>query len=223
MPASKSPPKPPPKPLTVAPQTDVSAALPAGPRPAPAEPVQAIPDRADIKALATASARLAGHDLLRRHQRLVAELPGLLPDAQVQWSAGFELRTGADGQPQPWLHLGLQASLPQTCQRCLTDYLHEVDVAYDFRFVATEKEAEEADDESEEDLLVLNKQFNLAELVEDELLMAIPLIALHETCPQPVKMSVQDADFEAASAPKTKPFEGLSGLLKNPIERPGKG
>lgn len=186
------------------------------------EPLRPIPDRLEVKSLATASTRLSGRDLLQNLPRLATELVGLEPEAHVLWSAAFEMRTGADGQPQPWLHLGLQSSLPQTCQRCLTDYPHAVDVAYGFRFVATEKEAEEADDESEEDLLVLNRQFNLAELVEDELLMAIPLIALHETCPEPVKMSVQDADFEAASAPKTKPFEGLSGLLKNPVARPDK-
>ena len=185
------------------------------------EPLAPVPDRLDVKSLATASTRLSGCAPLQNQPRLAAELGGLDAAAQVQWQAAFEMRTGADGQPQPWLHLGLRSGLPQTCQRCLGDYTHAVDVAYDFRFVATEKEAEEADDESEEDLLVLSRQFNLAELVEDELLMAIPLIALHETCPAPVKMSVQDADFEAASAPKTKPFEGLSGLLKNPAARRG--
>ena len=178
------------------------------------EPFSRVPDRIDVKSLATASARLSGSDRLLNLPRLSAELVAVSADEAVHWSAAFESKLGADGQPEPWLHLGLRATLPQTCQRCLTAYPHGVDVAYDFRFVATEKEAEDVDDESEEDVLVLSKQFNLAELVEDELLMAIPLIALHETCPEPVKMSVQDDDFEAASAPKTKPFEGLSGLLK---------
>ncbi len=186
-------------------------------------PPQPVPSRLDIKSLATASTRLAGCDLLQNYPRLVAELPGLEPDAQVQWTAMFDSRTGADGHAQPWLALGLKTSLPQTCQRCLNDFAHAVDVTYTFRFVLTEKEAEAADDESEEDLLVLSKQFNVAELVEDELLMAIPLIALHETCPMPVKMSVQDADFEAASTPKTKPFEGLSGLLKQTLPPSAKG
>lgn len=202
----------------LAPHTAISA----GPAADSAQGLASIPDHLDVKSLATASARLFGHALLQNQPRLAAELPGLEANAQVQWQAAFDMRTGADGQPQPWLHVGLTTTLPQTCQRCLGDYTHPVDVAYDFRFVATEKEAEEADDDSEEDLLVLSRQFNLAELVEDELLMAIPLIALHETCPVPVKMSVQDADFEAASAPKTKPFEGLSGLLNTPMARPGK-
>lgn len=183
------------------------------------ESFQPIPDKVDVKTSATASVRLSGRGRLQNMPRLATELPGLASDEAVLWSAAFTLQNGADGQPVPWLQLGLQASLPQTCQRCLTDYPHVVDLTYNFRFVATEEEAEEADDESEEDLLVLTKHFNLAELVEDELLMAIPLIALHETCPVPVKMSVQDVDFEAASAPKTKPFEGLLGLLKQPPKR----
>ena len=190
---------------------------------APLQPSQVIPNRVDVKSLATASGRLAGRELLHRLSRLNTELIGLTPQADVQWAAAFDLRTGADGQAQPWLSLGLKACLPQTCQRCLGDFSHAVDVAYEFRFVLTEKEAEEADDESEEDLLVLSKQFDLAELVEDELLMAIPLIALHEVCPQPVRMRVQDADFEMASAPKTKAFEGLAGLLDKQLPAAGKG
>ncbi len=200
-----------------------TALMPPSLHPATSAPPQPVPSRLDVKSLATASTRLAGCDLLQNYPRLVAELPGLQPDGQVQWVATFDSRTAADGHVQPWLALGLKTSLPQTCQRCLNEFPHAVDVSYTFRFVLTEKEAEAADDESEEDLLVLSKQFNLAELVEDELLMAIPLIALHETCPVPVKLSVQDDDFEAASASQTKPFEGLSGLLKQALPPSGKG
>jgi len=46
----------------------------------------------------------------------------------------------------------------------------------DFRFVPDEATAMAEDDEAEEDLLVLSGEFDLLALVEDELLMDLPLV-----------------------------------------------
>jgi uncharacterized protein len=81
-----------------------------------------------------------------------------------------------------------------------------------FRFAADEATAAALDDESEEDVLVLSSEFDLLMLVEDELLMALPLVPRHETCPVEVKLAVQDADFAAADAVKPSPFAALASL-----------
>ena len=57
-----------------------------------------------------------------------------------------------------------------------------------FRFVADEATAELEDDDSEEDVLALEPRPDIAQLVEDELLMAMPLVPMHETCPVAVPM-----------------------------------
>ena len=65
---------------------------------------------------------------------------------------------------------------------------------------------------SEEDVLVLGRDFNLMELIEDELLMAMPVVPKHAMCPEPVKLQVADTDFVEASVEKPNPFAVLEQL-----------
>ena len=50
--------------------------------------------------------------------------------------------------------------------------------------------------------------------MEDELLMDLPVAPRHDVCPEPVKMSTADPDFEAATAQREHPFAVL-GKLKS--------
>ncbi len=168
--------------------------------------------RLDVKAFAQAGTVLSGRDLLSKYARLHAETGGQGGDRFVQWEARGEMRTDAGGFAQIWLHLKAAVNLPLTCQRCLGSADIEVAADRAFRFVATEAQAESEDEEAEEDVLVLSRDFDLYALVEDELLMALPLVPRHEVCPTAVKLAAQDADFEAASAAKPNPFAALAGL-----------
>ena len=56
-----------------------------------------------------------------------------------------------------------------------------LDVERSFRFVADEATAEALDEECDEDLLALGREFDLRELIEDELLMALPVVPRHES------------------------------------------
>ena len=170
------------------------------------------PDRLDIKAFVQASARLEGHDSLLKYERLAAEAKGLHPDLRVDWQARGELRPAAAGvgAPQLWLSVKAHATYPMQCQRCL----HAVDVPLDvdrwFRFVADEATAEALDDDTEEDLLAISREFSLRELVEDELLMALPAVPMHEECPAHVPMSAVDEGFDEAEAERPNPFAALA-------------
>jgi uncharacterized protein len=88
----------------------------------------------------------------------------------------------------------------------------ELDFAREFRFVASEELATVEDEESEEDVLVLSKAFNLLELIEDELLMSMPPTPKHDVCPQPVKLRAVDANFVEEAAEKPNPFAMLQQL-----------
>lgn len=168
--------------------------------------------RLDVKAFAKAGGVLSGQDLLSNYERLLGEASGQGADRPVQWEARGELRTEPGGQEQVWLHLHAEASLPMVCQRCMGPVDVSLVVDHVFRFVATEAQAELEDEASEEDVLALSRDFNLKDLVEDELLMALPVVPRHEVCPAAVKLAVQDADFEAAGAEKPNPFAVLAGL-----------
>ncbi|HEY8051117.1 MAG TPA: DUF177 domain-containing protein [Ramlibacter sp.] len=165
----------------------------------------------DVKSFAEDGVVLTGEEPLRDHPRLLAETQGRGADAVVTWSASAEVRDPRHVAPQVWLHLKAAATLPLTCQRCLGPV--EVPVAVDrsFRFVADEETAAAEDDESEEDVLALSRDFDLVQLVEDELLMEMPLAPRHETCP-PVSVALQDETFEGSSARHENPFAVLSQL-----------
>ncbi len=176
-------------------------------------PKEFIASRLDVTAFAQEGARLSGASRLGAHERLLAETGGRGADLPLAWSARGESRQPRGGQAQPWLHLQAQATLPLACQRCLAPVDVTVSVERSFRFVADEAAALAEDDGSEEDLLVVSRSFDLLELVEDEILMEIPLVPSHDTCPQPVKLSAEDPGFEHES-PQANPFAVL-GRLKS--------
>lgn len=173
---------------------------------------ESAPTHLDVKAFAQAGSRIAGHDLLSNYERLMHEIQGPGNEIVLNWSAQGEFRSDAAGAGQVWLHLSLDTHLPLTCQRCLGLLDFPVAVKQSYRFVADEEVAEAQDDTSEEDVLVLSRDFDLAALIEDEVLLALPLIPRHETCPVAVKLAVEDPGFEAASAEKRHPFAVLAKL-----------
>lgn len=172
----------------------------------------------DVKSFAEEGAVLAGEEPLRDHVRLLAEAQGRGEEAPVAWSAQGELRNPHHVQPEIWLRLKADTLLSLTCQRCLRPVELPVSVDRAFRFVRDEETAAAEDDGSEEDVLALSRGFDLLELVEDELLMELPLAPRHETCP-PVHVVVADESFEGSSARHENPFAAL-GRLKTP-SKPG--
>lgn len=168
--------------------------------------------RLDVRAFAQAGAVLSSQDPLSTYERLLSEAHGQARERPVRWEARGAQHTDASGHAQAWLHLSARVSLPMICQRCLGPADIEVAVARDFRFVDTEAQAEAEDEEAEEDVLVLTREFNLQELIEDELLMELPVVPRHDVCPVEVKLAAQDAEFEAASEAKPNPFAALAGL-----------
>ena len=146
--------------------------------------------------------------------RLAVEAPGLRPTDAVQWQVIGEMRPQAGAEDQVWLHLTAETNVPLTCQRCMTLVATPVGVDQWYRFVDSEEIAMAEDDEAEEDLLVMAPQFDLMALLEDELLMALPLVPMHVTCPVMPVFSSGDPAVEATEA-KPNPFAVLGQLKKN--------
>ena len=174
------------------------------------------PDRLDVRSFAQDAAQLSGTLLLSKLERLAQDL--YLVDADLasktlQWEASGRSVPISGGAAQPWLHLKISLHAPMQCQRCLSAVEMPVEIARDFRFVKNEEEANAQDDDAEEELLVTSKQFNLLELIEDEVIMALPFAPVHEVCPVAVKLASSSEEFEEALVAKPNAFAAL-GVLK---------
>lgn len=170
------------------------------------------PRRLDVRRFAEESGTLSGVTMARELPRLAAELEG--PDApgEVRWQARGELRNPRHVQPQLWLRLEAQGRFALTCQRCLQPVDVELALDRPFRFVPDEATAAAEDDEAEEDLLAFSREFDLLELLEDEILMDLPVAPRHDVCPVPVRMSSADPAFHLAEAERAHPFAVLGKL-----------
>jgi uncharacterized protein len=170
------------------------------------------PSHLDVVAFARDGASLEGQSPLSELPRLLDEqVAGVLQAGPVVWHLEGRLVPQSGGPDQIWLDLQASVALPMQCQRCLTPVLERVAAERSFRFVADEATAAALDDEAEEDILVISRDFDALALVEDELILALPLVPLHEVCPQTMPMSAVDPDFESTAA-KPNPFGVLAGL-----------
>lgn len=170
------------------------------------------PKQLNLAAFAKAHAALQGDERLAHFERLLEESRD--PDAatRVRYAAQGEIRHDAAGAEQVWLRLSAEVTLSLVCQRCLEHASTAVAFERDFRFVATEAQAALEDEVSEEDVLVISRSFDLLELVEDELLMALPATPMHSACPRTLKLQVADPDFVDTPPEKSNPFAVLQEI-----------
>lgn len=124
-------------------------------------------------------------------------------EAACEWRLQSQLRH-PDTLKQLWLHLQARLSVALTCQRCLLPMQLDLEVDRHFRFVVDEAAALAEDDNCEEDLLSPSPDLTLQSLLEDELLLAMPLIPRHDHCDSPIEL-VADQDLP-------HPFAALAGL-----------
>jgi uncharacterized protein len=165
----------------------------------------------DVLAFCRAGDNLSGAWPLVQMQRLAASLDGApAADAVAAWSAKGLLRPVAGGQPEVWLHLQGAAAVTLQCQRCLRAMTEDLAVDRHFRFVRHEDEAARLDEEIEDDVMVLPTRLDLTELLEDELILALPIVPRHSgVCPDPLPLRA-DKGLKEASAPHA--FAALAAL-----------
>jgi uncharacterized protein len=175
------------------------------------------PKHMNVDTFARGSEKVEGDERLARFDRLLEETLGLGAESPVSYSARGEVRNEGQAGEELWLHLSAHVVLPLICQRCMGPVELPVAMERSFRFVATEELAAIEDEESEEDVLVLSRDFNLLDLIEDELLMALPVVPKHEVCPVAVQLQVADADFVDEPVEKPNPFAVLGQLKKKPV------
>ena len=106
------------------------------------------------------------------------------------------------------LHLVVSGVVPLACQRCLEAIHFKLDVDSLLELVPADVELsqEELEDDTR-DFLPVAGELDVAELVEDEILLALPVAPRHERC------GVPDA---ASAGERINPFAILDGLKGKP-------
>lgn len=105
---------------------------------------------------------------------------------------------------QPSLHLHIKTNLPVICQRCLDEMLINLDLNFDY--LLSDSTINETEDSDEVDWLEINGEMNVRELIEDELLLAMPIAPMHEDACGRLNMQ---------SGEKPNPFAVLKNLNKS--------
>jgi len=117
----------------------------------------------------------------------------------------YELEGVPEFQGRPALRLRLDGALQLTCQRCLGPLEHPLRIESSLLLRATQAEidAEPVDAEGPEQIAA-GKEMPVHDLIEDELLLALPLAPRHERCAG--RAAGERGD-------KHTPFAGLRDLL----------
>lgn len=175
-----------------------------------------VPEKLDVAALAHDGASLAGEWPVASLERLA---DSAAPEAPVggwpalSWALHGEVRQAKTSRAQIWLHLTASAQVALTCQRCLQPVHEDVDIDRWIRFVDTEAEAAALDADSEDDVLALPRHLDARELIEDEMLLALPLVPRHDVCPEPLAHVEEEAQPETEERPN--PFAKLAALKRS--------
>ena len=170
--------------------------------------------RLDVSAFIADAETLAGSWPGASLQRL-CELqtpPQDAPPPDVAWQAQGERLAVTGGEPELWLVLQAQAPVWLTCQRCLQPFAVPLALDRRIRFVRGEAQAEALDAEIEDDVLALSKSLDLRELIEDELLLALPIVPRHAACPQPLPVALGSEPAPDDPPERPNPFAALQRL-----------
>ena len=104
----------------------------------------------------------------------------------------------------------IEAELELRCQRCLNPVKHRIRSDFRFGLITSEEEAEFLPKEYEP-LLVTESEQSLIELVEDELLLSLPIVAKHdEECSEILR---KHRDENNAQHDTHRPFAALKDLM----------
>jgi len=120
----------------------------------------------------------------------------------------YAIRGVRDQRGRPSLRLSVRGRLPLRCQRCLGPLAHEVHADALLVLAASQAEidAEPAGVDAP-DRVIAGKDMAVRDLVEDELILALPYAPRHEGC-EAWPEAVDGADRAAS------PFAGLRGMMQ---------
>ncbi len=150
--------------------------------------------------------------------RVAEEASSIEPGDGFQWEVKTHFVDSPGSESQQTLELAVKGRIHLVCQSCLRDC--GLDLAQKSRFVlvATEEEADAFPmEDDQQEPLVASQHFDLLGLIEDEILLSMPLILKHpEGACQPHASSFGDREEDGDASEKPQnPFNILKNMKKN--------
>ena len=150
----------------------------------------------------------------------VAAMPRLA--TMVDNTAGevtFTYRARVDGQGRPAGTLAVHATLNLTCNHCDRPVAFALCVQRDYYFVRDERAlAAIAVDADDEEPLIGDTRFDLGTLVEDEVILGLPIAPRHDACQSEIEAAAATGDKDSVREPG--PFAALAALRAGADRRP---
>ena len=165
----------------------------------------ALPDRVDVSRQVQARRTFEGTLPLAGLHRLRGSLAS--SEGEVRYVAEF----GRDELAVAYLGLRIDAGLPMVCQRTLETFVYPVSIDQRLGLIDDEN-GEAALPPGYEPLLVADGGLSVADVIEDELILALPVVPLKPGAPLEWKDHADDVESEPR---QPSPFAVLGSLKKH--------
>ncbi|PIP79350.1 MAG: hypothetical protein COW84_09700 [Gammaproteobacteria bacterium CG22_combo_CG10-13_8_21_14_all_40_8] len=165
--------------------------------------------------------RIAQSGALIEGSLVVAKMSNLcdvLSDSDGILNVG--LSASKDEQHRVHIHGDIDGSVWLTCQLCLKPMQHSLNHHFDLLVVLTDEQAQQVV-KNHEPLIVEDDTIEIMKVVEEEVLLSLPLAPVHETklmCQEhqsfiPLTEEVDEKRWNDQEQPMIQPFTNLKALL----------
>lgn len=137
-------------------------------------------------------------------------MPRLRPVlADAEGDCRFEVEFGVDALGMRYVEVRAEAELPLLCQRTLERFLHPVRIDQRLGLITDESQEAALPEGVEALLLDASGELNPAGLVEDELILAVPVVPID---PDSAEIEPRWPDEAEEEEEKPNPFAALAAL-----------
>lgn len=162
-----------------------------------------LPTFIDPKLLAFQGCHLKGRVALAQMSRMADRLSDFKGDVEIDWLFALDEKQRATIQGS------VQAQLSLQCQRCLQPMPMAIDAKV-VLMILKEGQTEDELPEGYEALTLTKTPVSLITLIEDELILALPIVAKHTVCPSN-EFEMSESELENNHL-QNNPFHVLSSL-----------
>ncbi len=131
------------------------------------------------------------------------QLPRLAAMQCATRGLSYALRGKTDAEGRCWLQVLANGTLALECQRCLGPLTFPLALRSELLLAESERDIETADDDI--DRVLAGRAMDVCQLIEDEVLLALPMAPRHEQC---------GGKRDGAQAGRSSPFAELAKLKR---------